>query len=359
MTLLSEKKFVAHHVGGRGGVITLPLPVRFYEDVSLVIYEADQCACSKIIKRWPKAIVIPNAVSASNSLKKFNLNRIPSSSSLFDLDPREGSVNQELGRTDVVNERCFIPVEEAEIQTTAIDSLVSENTVPSPHWLGLDVQGAELEIIKGADNALINSLVALDVEISFRQVYKDAPTFAEIDSHLTRRGFLLADISMIRASSIRTPFVVRGGKMPFQGNALYLLNPASVSAENLERLLYLAFSACLVGQTEVAYEALVRSGMLILKDNKLLISKHLNLRDYLPSSVAGFLAEYLSICTRYPEFPPFWDDVVSVNRVRLDPASNSPVMNFLFKTLGLCSSYKEVKMSMASRKMQIFFNKKF
>jgi FkbM family methyltransferase len=72
------------------------------------------------------------------------------------------------------------------IQTTRLDDI--EN-VKSPDFLKMDVQGAELEIIKNGTNKLENCL-AIQLEVSYFNLYEKQPSFGEVDVYLRELGFV-------------------------------------------------------------------------------------------------------------------------------------------------------------------------
>tara|TARA_Y100000816_G_scaffold291681_1_gene283865 strand:- start:1646 stop:2260 length:615 start_codon:yes stop_codon:yes gene_type:complete len=58
----------------------------------------------------------------------------------------------------------------------------------------IDVQGAELEVLKGF-NDMLNNINKLTIEVSTIQFYKDQSTFKEIDEYLNENGFKLEDVN--------------------------------------------------------------------------------------------------------------------------------------------------------------------
>ena len=67
------------------------------------------------------------------------------------------------------------------LQTTTLDSIVPSYSefVNRFSYLVLDVQGSELEVLKGS-TAVISELDAIMVEVSIRELYKDAPIYSEV-----------------------------------------------------------------------------------------------------------------------------------------------------------------------------------
>ncbi len=67
-----------------------------------------------------------------------------------------------------------------------------------PHFIKIDIQGAELEVLKGGENILKNVL-ALEVEINFKEIYENIPLYSDVEKFLKDRGFVLNDfLNLIR-----------------------------------------------------------------------------------------------------------------------------------------------------------------
>ncbi len=63
----------------------------------------------------------------------------------------------------------------------------------SPDLLKVDVQGYELEVLKGAEKAL-KQVQAVLAEVNLLDIHKDVPLFAEMVDWLKRKGFVAFDI---------------------------------------------------------------------------------------------------------------------------------------------------------------------
>jgi len=71
------------------------------------------------------------------------------------------------------------------VQTKRLDDIPE---AAGADYLKLDVQGAELDVLRGADR-LLDSLLVVQTEVVFVPLYRDQPLFADIDTVLRRRGF--------------------------------------------------------------------------------------------------------------------------------------------------------------------------
>jgi FkbM family methyltransferase len=86
-----------------------------------------------------------------------------------------------------IQEPCRI-----EVEIRPLDSFLGSMLKP-PDLIKLDVQGFELEVLRGAERCMSNSEVILS-EVSFYETYKGCPLAHEVISFLGERGFRIFDI---------------------------------------------------------------------------------------------------------------------------------------------------------------------
>jgi FkbM family methyltransferase len=75
----------------------------------------------------------------------------------------------------------------------ALDSVLASTGLARPDFLKLDVQGFELEILKGAPNALATAEAVL-LELSTIAQYEAAPLFHEVVAFMNSQGYHVFDI---------------------------------------------------------------------------------------------------------------------------------------------------------------------
>ena len=61
----------------------------------------------------------------------------------------------------------------------------------------LDIQGAELEVLKGAKKTLSNTL-GLEIEVEFVHLYTNQPLFGDLYTFLSSHNFELMDFTSIQ-----------------------------------------------------------------------------------------------------------------------------------------------------------------
>ncbi|MDY6782974.1 MAG: FkbM family methyltransferase [Cyanobacteriota bacterium] len=86
-----------------------------------------------------------------------------------------------------------------EVQTRCLDDIVEISDID---FLKLDVQGAELDVIKGASRLLKKTLV-VHTEVEFVPLYRNQPLFGEIDIALRSHNFLIHTFLKLMGGTIK------------------------------------------------------------------------------------------------------------------------------------------------------------
>lgn len=111
----------------------------------------------------------------------------------------EKSLDKNIGASSMLfhrdNEIEFIQ-KEIKIKTTTLDNFFMKNNINNIDLLCLDLQGVELNALKGCINNL-NKVKYIITEISHRSYYHNDILFTEVDSFLEKNGFKLLELSDI------------------------------------------------------------------------------------------------------------------------------------------------------------------
>jgi FkbM family methyltransferase len=97
--------------------------------------------------------------------------------------------------SSVLPENTATPFSIAQFPMTTLDRVLSAaKPLPAPYFLKVDVQGFELEILRGAEQVLQNTEAAL-LEVSLLEYNQGSPLFAEVVSFMAARHFVVYDVS--------------------------------------------------------------------------------------------------------------------------------------------------------------------
>ncbi len=208
-------------VGARGGLAERWAGLEAF--VELIGFEPDAEECDRLNRAaGERQRYLPVAIGAERGTVAFHVAAWPVASSAYPADPAflERFADGALLRT----------VATREIETTTLDR-VCEERGSWPDLLKLDIEGAELDALRGGRRATAGAL-AIDVEVAFAPLRIGAPSFADVDGHLRGRGFSLGGLRRVfwqqRTEGPRRPVLV-------QGDALYLSDDAFARPDPLVR----------------------------------------------------------------------------------------------------------------------------
>jgi FkbM family methyltransferase len=96
--------------------------------------------------------------------------------------------------SSVLPENTSLPRSLAQLPMTTLDAVLQNgNPLSRPYFLKLDVQGFELEVLRGAGRILAETEAVL-LEVSLLEYNQGAPLFAEVVAFMQSRGFVAYDV---------------------------------------------------------------------------------------------------------------------------------------------------------------------
>jgi FkbM family methyltransferase len=124
------------------------------------------------------------------------------------------------------------------VRAVTIDGLTEETGAAGPYLLKVDVQGAELEVLRGAE-AMLRQTEYVILEVSFFRFFEGGPEFFDVITYMKSNGFVVYDIMALQyrpldraLSQADVTFVKESG--PFR-NAHFYATP-SQRAEQTRRI---------------------------------------------------------------------------------------------------------------------------
>jgi FkbM family methyltransferase len=183
--LALERPLVLADVGCRWGI-----PDAWQDraaDLRVYAFDADPEECKRLQAQAPAGVTyVPIALGERDEDAILHVAADPACSSLF--SPASGALETfpELAAIAEVDER---PVA---LQT--LDDWAATAGVDVVDVMKLDVQGAELAVLRGAEG-LLKEVRMIELEVTFNEIYTGQPLFSEVDLYLRERGFQLWRLS--------------------------------------------------------------------------------------------------------------------------------------------------------------------
>lgn len=132
--------------------------------------------------------------------------------------------------SSIYEEQTRFPRKVKYLQMNTLDNIVQEYELKGTCFIKLDVQGSELDVLKGATSILKKTEFLL-LEISTLNYNKDAPIFSEVIQFLDSLNFILFDICDERRNKQKVLFQVDllfvNNKSPIRKQVNYSISPST------------------------------------------------------------------------------------------------------------------------------------
>ena len=143
------------------------------------------------------------------------------------------------------------------VRTTSLDRFVAQNKLGSIDFLKIDIQGAELDALRGGASVL-SSVLALVLEAEFVPMYKKQPLLSDLDAYLRERDFMFHKLIAVYGRTMK-PLVAYGSiNHPVQMlwcDALFTCDFVDLAGLSAEQLLKLAVLMDVYKSRDVALHA--------------------------------------------------------------------------------------------------------
>lgn len=167
------------------------------------LFEPDNQEATRLAQKYSsrKNIVVnPKALFSENKTLEFRVSRHRALNSIFpanvELLKKEGYKLSEFDSIGVIN-----------AQATTIDDYCKDKSV---HFLKLDTEGSELDILRGAEITLASTILGVRIEALFVEIYKGCPLFGDIHKFMLSRGFELLNLDYDGKGASFSPYAAPG-----------------------------------------------------------------------------------------------------------------------------------------------------
>ena len=185
---LLERPVTVVDAGARWGV---PTPWTWFgtNAVRVLAFEPDLEEAERLADQYrgdPSVVVVPIALGRQGATIPFYVGHDPSGSSIY--QPAAASRPSLSGPVRSGGETTFDKV--VQVDVVSLDEWLETSGHGPIDAMKMDVQGAELDILKGAPKAL-ESVRMLVAEVHLNKMYEGAALFGEVDGLLREHGFEL------------------------------------------------------------------------------------------------------------------------------------------------------------------------
>ena len=141
----------------------------------------------ELLRQHHKGDILPYALWSKETELLLNINNSPGTSSVLESNMHFLSQFDDSQRYESKNKIT--------ISTRTIDNLHNSGELIDVDFMKIDIQGAEVEMLKGGVNFLKNNLVGLESEVLFTYLYHNQPLFSDIEVFVRQElGLELWDI---------------------------------------------------------------------------------------------------------------------------------------------------------------------
>jgi hypothetical protein len=120
---------------------------------------------------------------------------------MFNADPQYIDAMSGISKEGIGNN--FSVIYEEPVSTTRLDEI---EEVSDADCLRLIVKGAELDVLKGAEN-LLSKMVVVEATVEFVFVYENQPLYSEVNLYLRQHGVLVHKLINVAGRAFQ-PFTI-------------------------------------------------------------------------------------------------------------------------------------------------------
>ena len=224
----------------------------FFPNSKIYAFEVDKDECDKLNKISKKGVqFFPYALGEKKEKRKFYETNHPMCSSLYEPDEKFIKLYNNLKMAQVKNT--------SELETITIHQFIEQHEIKNIDFIKIDVQGAELDIFKGAKDHLAQILTII-TEVEFVPIYKNQPLFGDICSFLKKKKLMFHKFLGVGGRSLQPVTLNNNINFSTQhiwSDAVFVKNILEIHQLDEIQLLKLSIFAFLYGSPDLTFFCLL------------------------------------------------------------------------------------------------------
>jgi FkbM family methyltransferase len=200
-TIRGQDRFVAVDVGAANGLLP------HWEILNGIAHvyqiEPRQDACTELERAnvsgglTTTRHVVCAGVSATDGPRTLYVSNVPTGTSILKFEPDAAA-----DCADYVDPNYLFPVTEQMIETRRLSSIMEEACEAHVDLIKLDIQGAELEALRGLGQDRLSGLLGAELEVGMHAFYPQEASFSAVEKFMSDTGMELFDV---RVARVRRP----------------------------------------------------------------------------------------------------------------------------------------------------------
>ena len=220
----------------------------FFPDSKIHAFEVDKNECDKLNELTKEGLRFhPYALGDKEEKRKFYQTNHPMCSSLY--EPNEKLLRL-YNNLDVAYLKKI-----TEIKTITLDSFIIKEKIDSIDFIKIDIQGAELDVFRGAEKSLKDVLTIIS-EVEFLPIYNEQPLFGDVCSFLSSKDILFHKFLGMSGRSLIPVILQNDVNFPTQhlwSDAVFIKNILKIQELKNSQLLKLAIFSYLYNSPDLSY----------------------------------------------------------------------------------------------------------
>src|SRR5437868_8691976 len=196
-TILGQERFVAVDVGAANGLLPHWELLNGAAEIYQIEPRQDACAAlersNKLAGLSAARHVVCAGVAASDGPHTLYVSNVPTGTSIIRFERELG-----VDCADYVDPDYLFPITEQHIETRRLSSIMNDAGEARVDLIKLDIQGAELEALRGLGQDRLSSLLGVELEVGMHAFYPQEARFPAVEQFMTDVEMELFDIRVAR-----------------------------------------------------------------------------------------------------------------------------------------------------------------